>query len=127
MLTKEKLVSLYPPPKVKLKAVKKKKDKTPTKEISFKMYRQGQSISEIAKERGFVESTILGHLSQYVATGELGIVKFLSAEKLKNIIKVAEKLETKSSGEIKAKLGDEYSYVDIKFALAHLESQKEAS
>ena len=127
MLTKEKLLSLYPPVSVKTKTEKKKKDKIPTKEISFKLYKQGQSISEIAKERGFVESTILGHLSQYVATGELDVDKFISSEKLKNIIIVAEKLETLSSGEIKGKLGNEYSYIDIKFALAHLISQKETS
>ena len=66
-------------------------------------------------------------MSQYVATGDLDVDKFLSAEKLKNVITVAEKLETLSSGEIKGKLGDEYSYVDIKLALAHLESQKEGS
>ena len=127
MLTKEKLLSLYPPVSVKTKTEKKKKDKIPTKEISFKLYKQGQSISEIAKERGFVESTILGHLSQYVATGELDVDKFISSEKLKNIIIVAEKLETLSSGEIKGKLGNEYSYIDIKFALAHLINQKETS
>jgi len=126
-LTKDRLHSIYTPRKeVKVK-VKKKKDKIPTKEISYKMYKQGQSIAEIAKERGFVESTIQSHLSQYVATGELEVDKFLSEDKLKSIITVAKKLETLSSGEIKGKLGDEYSYVDIKFALAHIISQKETS
>jgi len=127
MLTKEKLLSLYLPDKTKRRATVKKKDKTPTREISYKMYKQGQSIGEIAKERGFVESTVQGHLSQFVATGELDVADFISAVKLKKILTVVKKLKTNSSGEIKSKLGDEYSYVDIKFALAYLHNSEEAA
>jgi PIF1-like helicase/Helix-turn-helix domain len=122
ILTREDLISTYPAPKISLKPIQKKKDKTPTKDVSYNMYKDGKSVEEIAKERGFVNSTILGHLSYFVAKGEIDVGDFLDEEKMKNILVVAEKLDTKSSGEIKSKLGDEYSYVDIKFALAHLEN-----
>jgi lambda repressor-like predicted transcriptional regulator len=124
MLTKNQLLSLSLPGKITSRTSKKKEDKIPTKEISYKMYKQGLSMAEIARERGFVEGTIAGHLCQYVTTGELTVTDFLDKKKLKNIITVAGRLDTKSAGEIKSRLGSEYSYVDIRFALAHLSAHE---
>ena len=102
-----------------------KKDKTPTAEISFDLFKKGKSVPEIAQERGFVEGTILGHLCQYIETGEIDATKIIDAEKLTNILKVQAAGDEKSS-EIKAALSDDYSYAEIKVALAHFNSlQKE--
>ncbi len=122
LLTKDKLQSIYATSKNKTAASLKKKDKTPTNEISFKLFSEGKTVEEIAKERGFVESTILGHLSQYVATGDLKATDFIDSYKLNCIIEVTEKIKSMQTSEIKSKLGDEFSYTDIKFAQAHLES-----
>ena len=123
LLTKDKLQALYLPLKKTPASSKSQKDKTPTKEISFTMYKQGLSVAEIAKERDFVEGTIEGHLSHFVSTGELDVADFLPAEKLRNILSLSKKIETKQASELKAALGDEYSYADIRFALAHLNAQ----
>lgn len=122
LLSKDKLQSIYGGVKKKPSSTIKKKDKIPTHEISYKLFCDGKTITEIAKERGFVETTILGHLSQYIATGDLKATDFIDSYKLNCIIEVAEKIKSVQTGDIKAKLGDEFSYTDIKIAQAHLES-----
>ncbi len=124
MLTKDKLQSIYEVAKTKSTVIKKKKEKTPTKEISFKMYKEGKKVSEIAKERGLVEGTIGGHLCQYVATAELEVTDFLDSYKLNAIIDLMAKLKTKQAGELMSNLGNEYSYADVRFALAHIQSHE---
>lgn len=122
LLTKDKLKSIYPTSKKKSTSVKKKKDKVPTKEVSFKMYAEGKTIEQIAKERGLVEGTISGHLCQYVETGELQVTDFLDSYKLNAIIDLSAKLKSKQAGELMSNLGNEYSFIDVRFALAHIKS-----
>lgn len=122
LLTKDKLKSIYPTSKKKSTSVKKKKDKVPTKEVSFKMYAEGKTIEEIAKERGLVEGTISGHLCQYIETGELQVTDFLDSYKLNAIIDLSAKLKSKQAGELMSNLGNEYSFADVRFALAHIKS-----
>lgn len=95
---------------------KTKKEKTPTHEISFNLYQDGKSVDEIAIERGLVTSTIEGHLCKYIVTGEIKAERLMDAEKLKNILSLITP-ETSGTGEIKAQLGDEYSYGEIRIAM----------
>ncbi len=110
-------------------AVVEKKIKKPTAEISYELYKAGKTVEEIATERGFVESTILGHLCNYIATGEINATELIDKEKLEQICAVIKVKGADSSGVIKAALSDDFSYTDIKIALAHYsintESKKE--
>lgn len=94
----------------------KKKDKTPTAEISFELYKKGKTVEEIAKERGLVNSTIEGHLCKYIETGEVKATDLIEEEKLKNILSLITP-ETSSLTEIKSQLGDEYTYGDVRVAM----------
>lgn len=101
------------------KAAKKKQrtDKTPTAEISFKLYKAGKTIEEIAKERELVTGTIEGHLSQYIQKGELDPYEVVDKQKLDNIMTLIGP-ETQGMNDIKAKLGSEYTYGEVKVAMA---------
>jgi len=123
-LTKDKLQNLYSSVPKKTTALKKKKDKTPTKEITYTKYKEGKTVEEIAKERGFVLGTIIGHLCEYIEVGQLEAADFIDSYKLNVIIDVATKLDSRHAGEIKQELDDEYSYTDIKIALAHITSME---
>lgn len=101
-----------------LQVKNEKVEKPDTKEESYKLYKQGNSIDKIAELRRMVSNTIEGHLAYYVAKGELDAADFLSNEKIENIIAVSKKLETLQLGSIKQMLGDEYTYGDIKLAIA---------
>lgn len=100
-----------------------KKDKTPTKLISYNFYKEGLSVEEIAEKRGLVPGTIANHLTDYVRNGQLDIHDFVSSEKVKNILKVMEKAPDNQLGTIKSFLGEEYSYSDVRFVLAMKEAE----
>lgn len=92
--------------------------KVSTQEQSFLLFKDGHDVESIAKMRGMALSTIEGHLVPYVAKGFLNASQFVSDDKASHILEVAKKLNTYKLGEIKNALGDEYTYTEIKFALA---------
>ena len=96
-----------------------KKDKKPTVEITWEFYKQGMDMQQIAEKRGLAESTIASHLSRCVQEGRVSATEFLDAEKLNNILIVREKIESDKLSDIITHLGDEYTYSDVRFAIAH--------
>ncbi len=103
----------------KSSTVKKAKEKT--WEVTYKLYKKGNSILEIAKERGFVTGTIQSHLAKYVAKGELDIKDFIHEKKIKEVLRFYEENPEVSSSDIRADLGDNYSYSDIRMVKAYRE------
>ena len=95
-----------------------KTDKTDTKAETFRLLGEGKNIAEIAQLRGMTTGTIEGHLAFYVAKGNLKATQFMTAEKLEHIITVSKKLNTFQPGSIKQALSADYSYGEIKLALA---------
>ncbi|MBS1933896.1 MAG: helix-turn-helix domain-containing protein, partial [Bacteroidetes bacterium] len=91
-----------------------KPKKGETKNISLQLYREGNKIPDIAKMRGMAVSTIEGHLASFLATGEIRIEQLLSKNKIEIILEEIEKHPEANSSLIKEKLGDGYSYNDIK-------------
>ncbi len=96
----------------------KKKEKGDSKKLSFDLFREGMGIEEIAKTRNLVMSTVEGHLAQYVASGELQAEDVIPAQKIQAIRNAIAELNTTSSKLIREKLGEGYSYGDIRFTLA---------
>ncbi len=117
----------------KKEAVKKREKVLPakpakgeTRQISLQLFKEGKSIEEIAEARGLVPGTIEGHLSTFIKTGEVQVGELVTAEKIAMIEKVIEHLgEEARSGEIKEKLGDEFTYGDIKAVISHRQLKEE--
>jgi tRNA uridine 5-carbamoylmethylation protein Kti12 len=93
-----------------------------THQQSLELFKSGKTIAEVAKERGFAVSTIEGHLLKYVTEGELGIERLVEHDRIAAIQKVVESRNITSSTEIREILGEDYSYSEIKFVVAHLKS-----
>lgn len=92
-----------------------------SKEVSYSMYRQGMNIEEIAKARELVTGTIAGHLEHYVRSGEIKISELVSSEKVDRIARYIQKnKDAKGITTIKAALGDDVSYADIRLVIASL-------
>lgn len=89
-----------------------------TKQVSFELYQAGKTLEEIAEERSLAVSTVEGHLAWFVSQGHLDAFQFVDKVKAGQIIQVAEHLQTAKLSEIKAKLGDEFTYSDLRFAMA---------
>jgi ATP-dependent DNA helicase RecQ len=92
----------------------KKTTATNTQLISFEMYSQGLSISDIAKSRKLNEGTITDHLLHFIKSGQLNVLKFVSKEKLERISTVIDEHGDQRLSFIKEILGDLYSYTEIK-------------
>jgi uncharacterized protein YpbB len=96
---------------------------------TLKLFHEGKDIEEIMTLRNLAHSTVLGHLAFYIGNGDLSIDRLLDEKKQKEIIAVIEQVGEQSIGAIKSRLGDEYSYGDIRLVLSHLswlKSSKEA-
>lgn len=95
-----------------------KKQKIDTKGESFRLFREGKTINEIAKERNFTIQTIEGHLAHFVQKGEINIEELLSREKLLLIETAIKDFDGGPITSVKQKLGNEISFGEIKLALA---------
>jgi hypothetical protein len=95
-----------------------------SQETSFELFKSGKSIPEIASERGMAVSTIEGHLAQFVGTGELQLDQVVEPKKTKAILAYIEKHQTRGMNEIRAALGNDYSYSEIRFVIKYLEANQ---
>ena len=93
----------------------KKKD---TKEISYEMFCQGLSLEEIAQIRELVPGTIANHLEYYVRLGKIKLEEIVAEDHIQKIRHYLETHEFSGLVAIKAALGDDVSYSDIKLVLA---------
>ncbi len=81
---------------------------------SLDLYLQGMSVKEIAQRRNLKESTIQDHLVQFVLTGELNVLKFVSKDKMQIITSKIEEHGNLSLTLLKEQLGEEFSFPEIK-------------
>ncbi len=90
-----------------------------TYHISLDLFRDGKSMEEIAKERGIGISTVEGHLARFVGSGELSLDQIVPPDKIETISRaIKECKEGNFAGPVKAALGDDYSYGEIRAVLA---------
>jgi hypothetical protein len=106
--------------KKKERKPKEKKVKVDTKKVSYDMYLSGATVDQIALDRSLSPTTIENHLAHYVATGEIPIERFV---KYKDYCKIIGFVTThpddrSSLTAIREGLGNQYSYADIRYALA---------
>jgi hypothetical protein len=106
-------------------SAKKEKEKKPdTKAESYRMFREGMKIQDIASVRGFVVSTIEGHLAHYVQQGDIEIGELVQSETVSLVSEAIGRIETVSIGGLKGLLGESASFGDIRFVLAWRNSQE---
>ncbi len=98
--------------------------KIPSHILSFQMFEDGKTISEIAKERGLVTETIYGHLAKFAEQGILDIEKVIPKAKIKEFEKVFEThYEESSLSEWKKILSEEFQFNEIRILLNHYHYQ----
>jgi ATP-dependent DNA helicase RecQ len=97
----------------------RKEQATDTKRASFELFRAGNSIEEIAAMRSLSATTIQSHLAFYVGSGELDINLFVTPERRSMILEAAEKHGRLLLRTIKENLPEDFSYGEIRMALAY--------
>ncbi len=100
-----------------------KEKKEDTKVTTFKLYKQGMSVKEIAKERDLNQQTIVRHLAHYVAKGMISVDELVPAAKSDAIRDVLSSLgSVKSLTAIKDACPSDVTYQDIVLVIASTES-----
>lgn len=105
-------------PELPLKATKKPKGAS--KQISFELWLEHKDVEKVAKTRDLAVSTIFGHLSFFISSGELSVHDFIKKEKLETISSFLKKNPDMPLGEAKQKFDDSYTYNDLRFVQQHL-------
>ena len=114
-------------PVKKKKENKEKEKKEKTWVITYKMYKEGKTVMQIAQERSLTETTILGHLARYVESGDIDVHKLVSNDVIE---KVSAYMSSRNGEAVAIKEVFEYfnetiSYGDIRLVLSHLNSMNQ--
>jgi hypothetical protein len=101
-----------------------KEKKEDTKVTTFKLYKQGKSVREIAKERDLNQQTIVRHLAHYVAKGMISADELVHSSKAEAIREVVSEMgSVKSLSAIKEACPSDVTYQDIVLVIASIESE----
>jgi ATP-dependent DNA helicase RecQ len=99
--------------------------KTSTIEQTLQMFRAGHSIEQIAAQRGFVTSTIFGHLAAGLEMGEpVDVNQFLTREQQEEIISAIEQTGTGSLATLREFLANKYDYGPLRLMCAFVQSKR---
>ena len=108
--------------KKKVKEEKPKKEKVDTRGLTYKMFREGKSIKEIAAERSLTVGTVENHLAHFVKNGELEVSEVVSTQHQKMIRGIVKSFnKAYALSDVKNLLPDDYTYAEIKLVIADME------
>ena len=96
-----------------------------SQKLSLQLFKAGKSVNEIAAERHLVPGTIESHLISFIAKGELDIKKFMNEDKINKILGEIKVLGNNSSAILKEKLGDDFSFSEIRAVMFHYQRLSE--
>jgi hypothetical protein len=85
---------------------------------SFDLFRKGHSLKEIAEQRKLAQSTIEGHLTRFVASGDIDIATLISPDKMSRIEAAISQADGYTLAPLKQTLGDDVSFTEIRWVLA---------
>lgn len=116
LLRKKELTEQKDQPKQDI--LKNKLVKGESQRTTLQLFKEGKSVEAIAELRSLTPGTIEGHLCGFILSGELGVNEMVSAPKIDAIKEVIKALdEIHSTTAIKEKLGDEFTYGEIRAVL----------
>lgn len=92
--------------------------KVDTKKVSFDLFKEGKTVTEIAIERNLTKGTIEGHLTHYISTGEIHVDELVSKEKQVQIKNAVTKLGDVGHKILIENLPESITYNEIKMVLA---------
>ncbi len=103
--------------KEKDKVISMSINKVPTHVLTYQLFQNGKTVSEIAKERGLVSSTIFGHLSKYAEQNLLDksdLLRIYPKEKVTAFEKVFKESPKENINDWKAALPADFDFGEIR-------------
>lgn len=102
-----------------------KAEKGATQRESLNLFRQGNDMAAIAKLRNLAISTVSSHLAVFVRSGELDIHELVGKDKVDKILPVVKEVGGYATGPMKQRLGDGFSWEDIRLVLNYWQRLQE--
>jgi ATP-dependent DNA helicase PIF1 len=109
------------------KEINMKIAKVPSQVLTFQLFEEGKTISEIAMERGLVKETVIGHLAKFAEQGLLDISRVITSDKIKAFEDVFYKTPHETLTEWKNALPSNFEFNEIRILINHFNYQKEKS
>lgn len=106
------------------KEVSMKIAKVPSQVLTFQLFEEGKTVSEIALERGLVKETVLGHLAKFAEQGLLDISRIITLDKIKAFEKEFSQNSYESLNEWKNALPKDFEFNEIRILINHFTYQK---
>lgn len=106
------------------KEVSMKIAKVPSQVLTFQLFEEGKTVSEIALERGLVKETVLGHLAKFAEQGLLDISRIITSDKIKAFEKEFSQNSYESLNEWKSALPKDFEFNEIRILINHFTYQK---
>jgi len=94
-----------------------------THRISLHLYKAGIPVTEIAARRNLAVTTVEGHLASFIPTGEIDIKELVPEDKMETIRTTFSELGNTTLNALKAKLGDQYSFGEIRAVLTFIRTE----
>jgi len=107
------------------KEVSMKIAKVPAQVLTFQLFEQGKTISEIALERGLVKETVLGHLARFAEQGLLDLSRVITSDKIKTFGKAFKTNPKETLNEWKTALPNDFDFNEIRILINHYTFLKE--
>jgi hypothetical protein len=104
-----------------------KPQKGDSNRISLDLYKEGMPIQEIASRRKLTVSTVETHLTSFIFTGEIAIGDLVPEQKIAPILAAIKELGGAALGPIRGRLGQDYSFAEIRAVLNHLKHMESAA
>lgn len=101
------------------KEVSMKIAKVPSQVLTFQLFEEGKTISEIAKERGLVKETVIGHLAKFAEQGLLDISRVITSDKIKIFEKEFKNDPKETLNEWKTVLPNDFEFNEIRILINH--------
>jgi ATP-dependent DNA helicase PIF1 len=93
--------------------------KVPSQVLTFQLFEQGKTISEIALERGLVKETVIGHLAKFAEQGLLDISRVITSDKIKAFESVFKNDPKETLTEWKNALPNDFEFNEIRILINH--------
>ncbi len=107
------------------KEVSMKIAKVPSQVLTFQLFEEGKTISEIAMERGLVKETVIGHLAKFAEQGLLDIARVITSDKIKTFKEMFHRDPKETLNEWKTALPNDFEFNEIRILINHFTYQKE--
>lgn len=107
------------------KEISMKIAKVPSQVLTFQLFEQGKTISEIALERGLVKETVIGHLAKFAEQGLLDISRVITSDKIKAFQEIFHRDPKENLTDWKSALPNNFEFNEIRILINHFTHQKE--